>query len=86
MKIVSAFKQENGLYNVDLNVLYSSHIHGYFTKEQDESFKFRNLRDLTKEQAESIAGLANSLYYMGSTAAKKQIAVNLGLIDVLNCK
>ena len=80
MKIIQAFKQEDGLYHVDLSILYSSSIHGYFTEEQDKSFKFRHLRDLTKEQAESIAGLANSVYAMGYTAAKKDTAKKLGLL------
>lgn len=81
MKLVNVFKHDSSgvKYMVDLSLSYHSDTHGFFTQDQDNSFKFSQFRDLTQVQAESIANLTNAAYQMGYARAKREIAKKLGL-------
>jgi len=77
-KIVSIYKCQDDTFKVDLSISFQVITNGYFTPEQDATFKIRHLRGFTQEQAESIVGLVNSCYDMGYVQAQRDLANRLG--------
>ena len=78
--IVEVYQSIGDLKKVDLSINYQVCVYGSFTAEEDKSFKFRHLMNLTGDQANSVKGLVNSCYEMGYRQAKREIAFRLGLL------